>query len=136
MVALLFLAAPLWGASRPIPIILETDIGGDVDDTYALVLAARSPQVNLLAVVTAYGNVALRSAVSRKLLLLMGKDQVPVARKCRWTGSNHFEPTGKESASLRRERRYPESHRCRRRNSWPKWWRPPKKKWSLFRWVV
>ena len=80
MVALLFLATPLRGASGPIPIILETDIGGDVDDTYALVLAARSPQVNLLAVITAYGNVALRSAVSRKLLLLMGQDQVPVAR--------------------------------------------------------
>jgi inosine-uridine nucleoside N-ribohydrolase len=75
----LSLAAPLFGGARPVPIILETDIGDDVDDIYALVLAARSPQVDLRAVVTLYGNAALRSALARKVLLLMGKDQVPVA---------------------------------------------------------
>jgi inosine-uridine nucleoside N-ribohydrolase len=73
------LTVPLFGGARPVPIILETDIGDDVDDMYALVLAARSPQVDLRAVVTLYGNVALRSALARKVLLLMGEDQVPVA---------------------------------------------------------
>ena len=72
-------AAPLFGGAKPVPIILETDIGDDVDDLYALVLAARSPQVDLRAVVTLYGDVVLRSALARKVLLLMGKDQVLVA---------------------------------------------------------
>ena len=73
------LAVPLFGGVKPVPIILETDIGDDVDDMYALVLAARSPQVDLRAVTTLYGNVALRSALARKVLLLMRKDQAPVA---------------------------------------------------------
>ncbi len=66
-------------AERPIPVILDTDIGTDVDDAYALVLAARSPQIDLRAVTTVYSNVSVRSAIARKLLLLMGKDHVPVA---------------------------------------------------------
>jgi purine nucleosidase len=70
---------PLLAANKPIPVILDTDMGTDVDDAYALVLAARSPQLDLRAVTTVYGNVALRSAIARKLLLLMGKEQVVVA---------------------------------------------------------
>jgi purine nucleosidase len=73
------LALSLQAAERPIPVIFDTDIGTDVDDAYALVLAARSPQIDLRAVTTVYGNVSVRSAIARKLLLLMGKDRVPVA---------------------------------------------------------
>jgi purine nucleosidase len=69
----------LLAASKPVPIILDTDIGTDVDDAYALVLAARSPQLDLRAVTTVYGNVALRSAMTRKLLLMMGREEVLVA---------------------------------------------------------
>lgn len=66
-------------AARPIPMILDTDIGTDLDDAYALVLAARSPQIRLLAVTTVYGQVEVRSAIARKLLVLMGEDKIPVA---------------------------------------------------------
>jgi inosine-uridine nucleoside N-ribohydrolase len=66
-------------AEKPVPIIFDTDIGTDVDDAYALVLAARSPQIDLRGVTTLYGHVALRSALARKLLLLTGKDRIPVA---------------------------------------------------------
>ena len=69
----------LSGAEKPVPIILDTDIGTDVDDAYALVVAARSPRLDLRAVTTVNGNVAVRSAIARKLLLLMGKDKIPVA---------------------------------------------------------
>ncbi len=79
LLAVLALSTPLLGASRPVPLILDTDIGTDVDDAYALVLAARSPQLDLRGVTTVYGDVTLRSAIARKLLLMMGKDQVPVA---------------------------------------------------------
>ncbi len=73
------LMCSLQAAERPIPVIFDTDIGTDVDDAYALVLAARSPQIDLRAVTTVYSNVSVRSAIARKLLLLMGKDHVPVA---------------------------------------------------------
>jgi len=69
----------IFSASKPVPIILDTDIGTDVDDAYALILAARSAQLDLRAVTTVYGNVAIRSAMARKLLLMMGKQEVPVA---------------------------------------------------------
>ena len=66
-------------SDEPVPVILDTDIGTDVDDAYALVLAARSPRINLLGVTTVYGDVSTRSAIARKLLLLMDRKDVPVA---------------------------------------------------------
>jgi inosine-uridine nucleoside N-ribohydrolase len=75
----LCLAFSLQATERPIPVIFDTDIGTDADDAYALVLAARSPQIDLRAVTTVYANVAVRSAIARKLLLLMSQDRVPVA---------------------------------------------------------
>lgn len=79
LLVIIFLAAPIFAATQQVPLILDTDIGTDVDDAYTLVLAARSPQLDLRAVTTVYGNVALRSAIARKLLLMMGKGDVPVA---------------------------------------------------------
>src|SRR5262245_23680130 len=66
-------------AEKPVPIILDTDIGSDVDDAYALVLAARSPQLDLRAVTTVHGKVDVRAAIARKLLDQMGRRDVPVA---------------------------------------------------------
>ena len=63
-------------------IILDTDIGTDVDDALALALAARSPEVELLAVTTACGDAALRARIARKVLSLAGRDDVPVAAGC------------------------------------------------------
>ncbi len=39
-----------------IPVILDTDIGGDIDDTWALAMLLKSPEVDLKLVVTDYGN--------------------------------------------------------------------------------
>jgi purine nucleosidase len=61
-----------------IPIILDTDIGTDVDDAFALVMAAKEPQIDLLAVTTVYGNVDLRARMAKKLLNLLGKSDIPV----------------------------------------------------------
>lgn len=38
-------------------VILDTDIGNDVDDAIALTLAAQSPEIELSAVTTVYGEV-------------------------------------------------------------------------------
>lgn len=61
------------------PLIIDTDPG--VDDAFAIALAALSPDIELLAVTTVYGNVPLE-ATSRnalRLLELCGRDDVPVA---------------------------------------------------------
>ena len=70
---------PIHAADKPIPIIFDTDIGTDVDDAYALVLAARHANLDLRAVTTVNGKVEVRAAIARKLLDLMGKDKIPVA---------------------------------------------------------
>jgi len=61
-------------------IIIDTDIGTDVDDVIALILALRSPELKVEAVTTVYGDVDLRSKIVIKLLSLMGKlNEFPVA---------------------------------------------------------
>lgn len=62
-------------------IILDTDIGTDVDDALALALAIKSREdVDLQAVTTVHGNVELRSRIALKLLRLAGLENIPVAR--------------------------------------------------------
>ena len=41
---------------KPVRIVLDTDIGGDIDDLYALYFALFDPRIELAAVTTAYGD--------------------------------------------------------------------------------
>jgi purine nucleosidase len=59
--------------------LLDTDIGTDVDDALALVLAARSPEVEIVSVTTVGGKPHVRARIASKLLSLLGKQHVPVA---------------------------------------------------------
>ncbi|MCP4167729.1 MAG: hypothetical protein GY759_17815 [Chloroflexi bacterium] len=60
-------------------IILDTDVGTDVDDAFAIAMAARTPALKLEAVTTVYGDVALRARMARKLLDLLDRPAIPVA---------------------------------------------------------
>lgn len=60
-------------------IIIDTDIGSDVDDAIAITLALKSPELKVEGITTVYGNTILRSQIALKLLELMGIDDVPVA---------------------------------------------------------
>jgi purine nucleosidase len=60
-------------------VLLDTDIGSDVDDALALCFALRSPELRLEGVTTVYGDVHLRARIARKLLALGGQPAVPVA---------------------------------------------------------
>ena len=59
-------------------VILDTDIGTDVDDCLALAFLLGSPELRLEGVTCVYGDVQLRSRMIRKLLRLAGRDDVPV----------------------------------------------------------
>jgi purine nucleosidase len=63
----------------PIPILLDTDIGTDVDDAIALALVLASPELNLRAVTTVSGDVRCRGHIAKTLLALAGRDDIPVA---------------------------------------------------------
>jgi inosine-uridine nucleoside N-ribohydrolase len=58
--------------------ILDTDIGDDIDDAYALALIAVRPDVKLIGVTTTYGQTHERAQVAAKLLQVMGRKDVPV----------------------------------------------------------
>ncbi len=58
--------------------VLDTDTGDDVDDVFAIALAAKSPRIDLRAVITAYGDTAARARLARRVLAECGRDDVPV----------------------------------------------------------
>jgi inosine-uridine nucleoside N-ribohydrolase len=53
--------------------ILDTDIGDDIDDAFALGLALRSPELKLLGITTAYGDTELRARLIDRFLSAQGK---------------------------------------------------------------
>lgn len=64
---------------RPIPVVLATDIGSDIDDTWALAHLLRSPELDLRMVLTETGDARYRAAVTAKLLEVAQRTDVPVA---------------------------------------------------------
>jgi inosine-uridine nucleoside N-ribohydrolase len=80
----ILLTAGFCGAadSQPkIPVILDTDIGTDIDDAFALALIIDSPEFELLGVTTVSGDTAARARIAAKMLWEAGGKwrQVPVA---------------------------------------------------------
>jgi purine nucleosidase len=63
----------------PVKVILDTDIGTDIDDAWALGFAMTSPEFELVAVTVTDGNTAARARVACKLLHTAGRGGVPVA---------------------------------------------------------
>ena len=83
----------------PIDLILDTDIGDDVDDVFALLLAARHPDVRLRAVTPVFGQVEERARLARLVLALAGRSDVPVAIGARETLDGR-DPTGGGGATM------------------------------------
>jgi inosine-uridine nucleoside N-ribohydrolase len=91
--ALFFVAQPAQGQSTsspavpqaqaknsamPEPVILDTDIGDDIDDAFALGLALKSPEVKLLGITTTYGDTELRAKLLDRYLSAVRTD-IPVS---------------------------------------------------------
>lgn len=60
------------------PVILDTDIGDDIDDTWALMMLLRMPELDLKLAVSDYGNAIYRCRLLAKLLQLTGRTDVPI----------------------------------------------------------
>jgi inosine-uridine nucleoside N-ribohydrolase len=69
---------------QPQKLLLDTDIGDDVDDALALGLICASPEVELVAVTTVFGNVLARARQARTILKIAGEQfaHIPVAAGC------------------------------------------------------
>lgn len=70
--------APAQPASKKIPVILDTDIGTDIDDTWALALLLSLPELDLKLVVSDHGDTVMRARIAAKLLEAAGRTDVAV----------------------------------------------------------
>jgi pyrimidine-specific ribonucleoside hydrolase len=71
---------PAFALAAPRPVILDVDPG--IDDALAILLAVRSPELDVKAVTVVFGNVELELGVSNalKILELAGRTDIPVGR--------------------------------------------------------
>ena len=67
----------------PTRVILDTDIGTDVDDCLALAFILGSPELQLEGITCVYGDVGLRARMARRLLELRGRGDIPVLQGAR-----------------------------------------------------
>jgi purine nucleosidase len=67
------------GSARPQLVLIDTDIGDDIDDAFALALALRSPELKILGVTTTFGDTEMRARLLDRYLKAFGRSDIPVA---------------------------------------------------------
>jgi len=82
---------------KKIPVILDTDIGGDIDDTWALLMLLKSPELDVKLVTSDSGNDVYRARIIAKMLEVVGRTEIPVGigldrqdkpgRQSKWVGN-------------------------------------------------
>jgi purine nucleosidase len=77
-------------ASRASRIILDTDIGDDIDDAFALALALRSPEIEVIGITTAWGDTSLRAKLANRLVKEVGTRPIPVRAGVRTESKSNF----------------------------------------------
>jgi len=108
-------------AQSPGKIIIDTDIGDDIDDAFALALAVKSPELQILGVTTTFGDTETRARIAQRLLTEIGRPEIPVRAgkptvtmnpmsQRRYAEGGHFAPVPVGDAAeflLEQIRRYP-----------------------------
>jgi purine nucleosidase len=59
-------------------IIIDTDIGDDIDDAFAIALALRSPELQVLAISTTFGDTEARARILDRMLGEADRADIPV----------------------------------------------------------
>lgn len=79
---LLYAALPVHAASAaPVhKVIVDMDIGDDIDDAFALALLLQSPEIEIVGITTDWGDTALRVRLLERLLRETGHAGIPVAQ--------------------------------------------------------
>ena len=63
----------------PEKVIIDTDIGDDIDDAFAVALAIRSPELQILGITTTFGDTETRAKLLDRFLAEVGRPEIPVA---------------------------------------------------------
>lgn len=83
------LGTAAWGQEK---VIIDTDIGDDIDDAFALALAVKSPELQVLGISTTFGETEVRAKIVDRFLGEIGRSDIPVLAG---------KPVGKTSMSQR-----------------------------------
>ena len=68
----------LYAQETPLKVILDTDIGDDIDDAWALAFVIAHKNFEPLGVTVAHGNTPARAQMACKMLQLTGRGNIPV----------------------------------------------------------
>lgn len=90
---LCLVSATVWAQAAREKVIIDTDIGDDVDDAFALALAVKSPELQVLGITTTFGETDVRAQIVDRFLGEVGSTEIPVMAG---------KPTGKTPMSQRR----------------------------------
>jgi len=63
----------------PVKVIIDTDIGEDIDDILVTAFALQSPEFEVVGIATVDGDTQARSRIARRLTAAFGKPEIPVA---------------------------------------------------------
>jgi inosine-uridine nucleoside N-ribohydrolase len=66
------------GKKGKIPVILDTDICDDIDDTWALAMLLQSPEFDIKLITTAVGDTEAKTKVVAKMLQTAGRTDIPI----------------------------------------------------------
>lgn len=65
-------------AAKPELVLLDTDIGDDIDDAFALGLMLKSSELKVLGITTTFGDTELRARLLDRFLAAAGRSDIPV----------------------------------------------------------
>jgi inosine-uridine nucleoside N-ribohydrolase len=63
----------------PEKVIIDTDIGDDIDDAFALALALHSTELQVIGITTTFGDTETRAKLVDRFLAEVGRPEIPVA---------------------------------------------------------
>lgn len=82
-----------WWQAMTRKVILDTDIGGDIDDALALALLLNSPEIELRGITVCYRDVLRRAALACYQTQVWEKSGIPVAVGCEAPILGHWDPS-------------------------------------------
>ena len=81
-------------------VLIDTDIGDDIDDALALTLALRSPEIELRGVTTVFGDTLRRAHLASHLLHVFGREDIPIAAGRQEPLQSRHQPSGVPQAAI------------------------------------
>ncbi|HYK86699.1 MAG TPA: nucleoside hydrolase [Ktedonobacteraceae bacterium] len=86
--------------AKKMSVLIDTDIGDDIDDAFALALALQSPELEVRGVTTVFGDTQRRGQLASYLLKVFGREDIPVAAGVGQPIQYRHRPSGVQQAAL------------------------------------